>query len=297
MQRIWGTPRGIAERLRRDVREQRRDADHGRRGEDEVPRQGRERRGQARRAARRAARRRAGVPPPAARRAAVGRRAGDGAQAPRARDRDRRQVAALAEATLVRCSGAPRAGTCTHSPTTATRGRCRSAAGGARSARSARSGARRRSPAAIDAALVALVDRVTRRMRAARRVGRTVVLRLRFDDFSRATRSHTLPRATADTGTILATARGLLAGADAADRAPGHHARGRRGHQPRRRARVQLALPFDATARARSTRPSTRCATRFGIERDHARRAARPRPGHRRCRCCPIEAPVAPSAA
>ena len=67
-----------------------------------------------------------------------------------------------------------------------------------------------RSPDAVDAAVVALVDRVTRRMRAARRVGRTVVLRLRFDDFSRATRSHTLPRATAHTETILATVRGLL---------------------------------------------------------------------------------------
>jgi DNA polymerase-4 len=68
-----------------------------------------------------------------------------------------------------------------------------------------------KSPEAIDAALVSLVDRVTRRMRAARRVGRTVVLRLRFADFTRATRSHTLPRATAGTGTILAAARGLLA--------------------------------------------------------------------------------------
>ena len=68
-----------------------------------------------------------------------------------------------------------------------------------------------KSAEAIDAALVSLVDRVTRRMRAARRVGRTVVLRLRFADFTRATRSHTLPRATAGTGTILAAARGLLA--------------------------------------------------------------------------------------
>jgi DNA polymerase-4 len=73
--------------------------------------------------------------------------------------------------------------------------------------------ATRRSPAAIDASLVALVDRVTRRMRAAGRVGRTVVLRLRFDDFSRATRSHTLARPTAHTETILATARELLAAA------------------------------------------------------------------------------------
>ena len=63
----------------------------------------------------------------------------------------------------------------------------------------------------VDAALVALVDRVTRRMRAAGRVGRTVVLRLRFADFSRATRSHTLPHATANTETILITAKGLLA--------------------------------------------------------------------------------------
>jgi DNA polymerase-4 len=68
-----------------------------------------------------------------------------------------------------------------------------------------------RSPDAVDAVVVALVDRITRRMRAAGRVGRTVVLRLRFDDFSRATRSHTLPHATAETQTILATARALLA--------------------------------------------------------------------------------------
>jgi DNA polymerase IV len=67
-----------------------------------------------------------------------------------------------------------------------------------------------KSPGAVEADLVALVDRVTRRMRAAGRVGRTVVLRLRFDDFSRATRSHTLPRATAQTRIILATARELL---------------------------------------------------------------------------------------
>jgi DNA polymerase-4 len=63
----------------------------------------------------------------------------------------------------------------------------------------------------VDAALVGLVDRVTRRMRDAGRVGRTVVLRLRFEDFSRATRSHTMPRATAHTHTILDAARGLLA--------------------------------------------------------------------------------------
>jgi DNA polymerase-4 len=50
-------------------------------------------------------------------------------------------------------------------------------------------------------------------MRAADRAGRTVMLRLRFTDFSRATRSRTLPRATAHTQTILDAARGLLAAA------------------------------------------------------------------------------------
>ena len=52
-----------------------------------------------------------------------------------------------------------------------------------------------------------------RRVRAARRVGRTVVLRLRFDDFSRATRSHTLPHPTARTRTVLEAARSLFAAA------------------------------------------------------------------------------------
>ena len=72
-------------------------------------------------------------------------------------------------------------------------------------------GRRRRSPQEVDAVLLGLVDRVTRRMRAAGRVGRTVVLRLRFDDFSRATRSFTLDEATAETRIVLDTSRALLA--------------------------------------------------------------------------------------
>jgi DNA polymerase-4 len=70
-----------------------------------------------------------------------------------------------------------------------------------------------KSPDTIDTVLVELVERVTRRMRAADRLGRTAVLRLRFDDFSRVTRSHTLPQATAHTQTILATLRWLMASA------------------------------------------------------------------------------------
>jgi DNA polymerase-4 len=100
--------------------------------------------------------------------------------------------------------------------------------------------------AEIDASLVALVDRVTRRMRVAGRVGRTVVLRLRFDDFSRATRSHTLPYPTASTQTVLDTARGLLAvawplieerGITLVGVAVGNLGEG---------DSLQLALPFDA---------------------------------------------------
>jgi DNA polymerase-4 len=71
-------------------------------------------------------------------------------------------------------------------------------------------GRSRISPEAVDADLVALVERVMRRLRAARRVCRTVVLRLRFDDFSRATRSHTLSQPTARTQAVLEAARNLL---------------------------------------------------------------------------------------
>jgi len=62
----------------------------------------------------------------------------------------------------------------------------------------------------LDAVVIGLVERVTRRMRNAGRAGRTVVLRLRFGDFTRASRSHSLAWPTAHTATILATARALL---------------------------------------------------------------------------------------
>jgi DNA polymerase-4 len=72
-------------------------------------------------------------------------------------------------------------------------------------------GLRRRPPGELDAILIALVDRVTGRMRKAGRAGRTVVLRMRFGDYTRATRSRTMAHATAASGPVLATARGLLA--------------------------------------------------------------------------------------
>jgi DNA polymerase IV len=123
------------------------------------------------------------------------------------------EVARLAEATLVSIVGRA-AGRQLHAlshnrdPRRVQVGRRRRSIGAQRAL-----GRRPRSHAAVDAALVTLVDRVARRLRRARRVCRTVVLRLRFDDFSRATRSHTLGEATDQTRAILATARGLLAAA------------------------------------------------------------------------------------
>jgi DNA polymerase-4 len=98
---------------------------------------------------------------------------------------------------------------------------------------------------AIDTVVVGLVDRVTRRMRTAGRVGRTVVLRLRFDDFSRATRSHTLPRATAHTQTILTTARGLLTTAVPMIERQGLTLVGVAVANLDNDSAIQLTLPFD----------------------------------------------------
>jgi DNA polymerase-4 len=102
-----------------------------------------------------------------------------------------------------------------------------------------------RSLDAVDAVVVGLVDGVTRRMRASGRVGRTVVLRLRFDDFSRSTRSHTLPRPTAHTETILATVRGLLAAATPMIERQGLTLVGVAIGNLDDDGAVQLALPFD----------------------------------------------------
>jgi DNA polymerase-4 len=109
-------------------------------------------------------------------------------------------------------------------------------------------GRSQRPPEAIDAVVVALVDRVTQRLRAARRVGRTVVLRLRFDDFSRATRSHTLSHATAHTQTILATARGLLATAMPMIERQGLTLVGVAVANLEDDSAVQLILPFNRTS-------------------------------------------------
>jgi DNA polymerase-4 len=105
----------------------------------------------------------------------------------------------------------------------------------------------RHSPEEIDARLVALVDRVARRMRTAGRVGRTVTLRLRFADFARATRAHTLAEATAHTPTLLGAARGLLATAMPTIRHRGITLVGVSVANLADDGAVQLALPFERT--------------------------------------------------
>jgi DNA polymerase-4 len=107
-----------------------------------------------------------------------------------------------------------------------------------------------RSAAQLDADLVALVDRLARRLRKAHRVCRTVTLRLRFDDLARATRSRTLPEATAETAIALATARDLLTEAMPTIRARGITLIGITFASLADDGAIQLALPFDATDRA-----------------------------------------------
>jgi DNA polymerase-4 len=110
-------------------------------------------------------------------------------------------------------------------------------------------GRSRKTPAEVDAILIGLVERVTRRMRTARRVGRTVVVRIRFDDFTRISRSHTLPQATADSQAVLLAARELLASASPLVRARGLTLVGIAVANLSDDRAVQLALPLGGRSR------------------------------------------------
>ena len=85
-----------------------------------------------------------------------------------------------------------------------------------------------------------------RRPRSHDEVDATLVgLRLRFDDFSRATRSHTLPWATAETNVILITARSLMADARPLIERQGLTLVGIAVANLESSRAVQLVLPFD----------------------------------------------------
>ncbi len=158
-------------------------------------------------------------------------------------------VAALGEPALVSLLG-PAAGRHLHAlatgrdPRPVQVARRRRSMGAQRALGSRPPGRGPRTPAEVDAILAGLVDRVMRRMRAAHRVGRTVVLRLRFGDFSRVTRSHTLERATARTDAVLEAARTLLAGAGPLIRDRGLTLIGVAVGNLDDDAALQLALPF-----------------------------------------------------
>ena len=121
-----------------------------------------------------------------------------------------------------------------------------------------------RSPETLDVDLIALVDRLARRLRDAHRVCRTVTLRLRFDDLSRATRSHTLPEATADTVTLLSAGRVLLAIALPEIASRGITLIGITFSNLFGDDAVQLALPFDGEHTATLDTTLDRLHDRFG---------------------------------
>jgi DNA polymerase-4 len=121
------------------------------------------------------------------------------------------QVARLTEPTLIGLVG-PAAGRKLHAlahnrdPRPVTGGRRRRSIGSQHAL-----GRGHHSHAELDAILLGLVDRIARRLRSGERVGRTIMLRLRLDDSSRATRSHTFLEATDRTDVLVAGARSLLA--------------------------------------------------------------------------------------
>jgi DNA polymerase-4 len=125
-------------------------------------------------------------------------------------------------------------------------------------------GRRRRLPEMLETDLLALVDRLARRLRAAHRVARTVTLRLRFDDFSRATRSHSLPEATGETSTLLDVARTLLSEAMPMIRERGITLIGLTFGNLSNDDAVQLALPFDGRDLAAIDATLDRLRDRFG---------------------------------
>jgi DNA polymerase-4 len=102
----------------------------------------------------------------------------------------------------------------------------------------------------LDGRIRGLVDRLTRRMRAAGASGRTVTLRLRFGDFQRATRACTLATPTSASEAILEAARLLARSAMPLIERRGLTLVGLAvSNLDTRDGSVQLELPVDARAR------------------------------------------------
>lgn len=125
-------------------------------------------------------------------------------------------------------------------------------------------GKRHRNPEELEATLLTLTDRLGRRLRGGRRVCRTVTLRLRFDDFSRATRSRTMPVASADTARILAAAQSLLTAAAPLIEERGITLLGLSLSNLDDEDTVQLALPFTDHPTERLDTALDEVRTRYG---------------------------------
>ncbi|MFW0783417.1 DNA polymerase IV [Gordonia sp. CPCC 206044] len=132
-------------------------------------------------------------------------------------------------------------------------------------------GRRPKSDADIEATLVAIVDRLGKRLRTAERVCRTVVLRLRFDDFGRATRSRSFLESTDRTDMIMAVARGLLDDAMPLIRDRGCTLIGLSLTNLDDHDSIQLTLPFEADHGAELDIAMDQLRDRFG--RDAVTRA------------------------
>lgn len=111
-------------------------------------------------------------------------------------------------------------------------------------------GRRHRTDDEIEAFLHGLSDRLGHRLRRAERVCRTVVLRLRFDDFGRASRSHTLAEATDSSAVILRAARTLLTDAQTLIHERGITLVGLSLTNLDNADTMQLSLPFEPRADA-----------------------------------------------
>jgi DNA polymerase-4 len=155
------------------------------------------------------------------------------------------EVAALDEAVLVSMLG-PAAGHHLHAlahncdPRPVDTGRRRRSMGAQRAL-----GRGRRPPDEVRAMLDGLLDGIARRLRTARVVGHTVVLRIRFDDFTRVTRSCTLATPTSDTTPLRDAARRLLDHAQPLVEARGLTLVGVSVTNLSGADAVQLPLPFD----------------------------------------------------
>lgn len=125
-------------------------------------------------------------------------------------------------------------------------------------------GSRPRAAEELDLILTQIVDRLARRLRDGDRVCRTVVLRLRFGDFSKATRSRSLRAPTDRTAVLLTVARTLLAAAQAEITDRGITLIGISLSQLDRADRVQPELPIDWGDEARLDTVLDTLRDRFG---------------------------------